>query len=479
MKNMDGADWRKSFIPARLGSTLADNVVQCNLSPRRCIIKPGQRGFCGVRGNIDGKLVTFNFGKSVHATEECIETEAVFHYAPGEPILSMGNIGCMLNCDYCHNWKTSQAKHVSSKDVWEYTPEEVVALAKAHNIRVISWTYNDPVVWHEFILKTAELAKKEGMINLYKSAFYITPEAVEELLPVIDIFSISIKSMDPQYYKRLTKGTLEPVLAAVQQVKNAKKHVEVSTLMVTNLSDDSNTATNVADFVLSKLGAETPLHFVRFHPDYKMVQTIRTPLDRLYRARDIALAKGVKHVYLGNVYDDTANNTCCLKCGSTLVSRYGLIAEAHGLDSSCNCRKCGTKSHIILLPERKASPRVAAQDFADIIKREYFWRGDIRSLHLELENTESQPRSIVVEPIVPGEKHADARVRNIVIGPGSRHRVLVAKSSAEEIGITIALPRSTNTVLYDVFDRAHFPTVDTTAGTLNADISPLPQWRSA
>jgi pyruvate formate lyase activating enzyme len=167
------AIWRDSWQSARLEERLPDGIVRCHLSPRNCKIKNGQNGFCGVRGNRGGRLVTMNYGKSVHITEETIETEAVNHYSPGERILPLGNIGCMLNCKYCHNWKTSQAKYVDDKDVYHYTPEYVVDTALRHGIRCLSWTYNDPVVWHEFVRDTAQLGQEAGLINLYKSAFQV------------------------------------------------------------------------------------------------------------------------------------------------------------------------------------------------------------------------------------------------------------------------------------------------------------------
>lgn len=171
MDTTKNKNWTLESTPAKLEEILPNGVVKCHLSPRNCVIQEGKVGFCKVRGNRGGRLVTLNYGKGVHSTEETIETEAVFHFAPGERILSLGNIGCMLNCGYCHNWKTSQAKYVTDKDVYYYTPEQVVETALKHGIRVISWTYNDPVVWHEFILDTAKLAKEAGLINLYKSAF--------------------------------------------------------------------------------------------------------------------------------------------------------------------------------------------------------------------------------------------------------------------------------------------------------------------
>lgn len=293
--------WQDDYQQARLEEILEDGVVRCHLSPRNCKIKEGQQGFCGVRGNRNGRLITLNYGKGVHATEEVIETEAINHYSPGERILSMGNVGCMFNCDYCQNWKTSQVKYLEERDVHYYTPEQVVDTAVRHDIRCISWTYNDPVVWHEFILDTARLAKQAGLINLYKSAFYITQEAIDELLPYIDIFSISLKAIDEDYYKKITKGSLQPVLNGIKQVYDAGKHLELSTLMITDISDNEATAMKIADWIMENLDSTVPLHFVRFHPDYKMQDTIRTPVNRLIRAREVAIERGIEHVYLGNV----------------------------------------------------------------------------------------------------------------------------------------------------------------------------------
>src|SRR5262249_26135758 len=153
--------------------------------------------------------------------------------------------------------------------------------------------YNDPVVWHEFVRETARLAQQAGLINLYKSAFFITPEAIDELIPYIDIFSISVKSIDPHYYRKYTSGWLQPVLDGCKQVYRAGRHLEVSNLMITDVSDDEESAKRIADWHLRELDSSVPLHFVRFHPDYKMRDTIRTPINRVTRAREIALEMGV------------------------------------------------------------------------------------------------------------------------------------------------------------------------------------------
>ena len=472
MSKLPDAAWTKDAHPALLEEILADGVVRCGLSPRKCVIKPGQHGFCGVRANREGRLVTLNYGKSVHATEETIETEAVNHFAPGERILSMGNIGCMMACSYCHNWKTSQARHVADADVHYYSPAEVVAIAQRHGIRCISWTYNDPVVWHEFVLETAKLAREAGIVNLYKSAFYISPEAVDDLLPFIDIFSISIKSMDPRYYQKITTGRLEPVLAATRQAYLAGKHVEISTLMVTGLSDDEQTARKVAHWVLTELDSTVPLHFVRFHPDFRMRDTVRTPIPKLLRAREVALDLGMEHVYLGNVYDTPYTNTVCGGCGQMLVTRYGLNEKVLGLNDSGLCTACGRDAHFKLLAERGPAVGIRELPAGAVSVKSFDWRGDIRSVHVQARNPHASALTLHHRRRHAGKPPAEWST--LTLQPQESYRFILAQAGNDEVGVEVAVADGIVSNLHEVFDRAHFPTVDVTAAKPETDVSPLP-----
>lgn len=466
--------WKVDSHPARLEELLADGSVKCHLSPRNCVIKEGGSGFCRVRANRGGRLVTLNYGKGVHNTEETIETEAVFHYAPGERILSLGNIGCMLNCGYCHNWKTSQARFVTDRDVHYYTPEQVVESALRHNIRVLSWTYNDPVVWHEFVRDTAKLAQEAGLINLYKSAFFISPEAVEELIPYIDIFSVSIKSIDPEYYKKVTTGWVEPVLEATKQVYKAGKHVEVSTLMVTDISDDEPTARKISDWVLTELSPEIPLHFVRFHPDYKMSDSTRTPIPRLIHARSVARDMGVKHVYIGNVNGIDETNTRCNKCDSYLVTRYGLNAKNVGLDNKGRCKNCGLDANFKLFNTQTNFNYIDSlpKSKENLQSKNFDWHGDVVSLHAQVLNIGHEEDSVYHRRrFTDGSSSAWVRV---VLRPGESYRFIIAKSREDEIGPEVLMTKNINSNLHEVFDWAHFPTQSIEeVGISNSDITPI------
>lgn len=450
--------WNVSEHPARLWSRTDDGRVACHLSPRECTLREGQYGFCGVRRNVGGELVTLNYGCATQMTLESIETEAVFHYAPGADILSLGNLGCMMNCDYCHNWQTSQAKFVSRGDVHYYEPHEVVDYAVEQGVSILSWTYNDPVVWHEFVLDAGRLARDRGMTNLYKSAFFISLEGARELCEVVDIFSVSLKTMNEALYRKISKGWLPPVLDATRLVFDEGKHVEISNLMVTDSNDSVDEAKALAEWVLENLSAEVPLHFVRFHPDYKYTHVGRTPVDRLYAAREAALEMGIKYCYLGNVYDDRAGTTLCSGCGTPLVTRYGLNTEVVGLDGSGNCRACGQSADIRgpiapTPPDRLAAdspPDTGADQHVNVA-----WEDDVNACHVEVQNADED------EVIVRYSRlSADGPAR----GPyekrlvGGHHRFILSKAADDEIGVRLSLDERHGVKVFRVFDRAHYPT---------------------
>ena len=446
--------------PARLWEPLEDGRVQCHLSPRECKIPEGGLGFCGVRRNDGGKLVTLNYGKSVPMTQETIETEAVYHYAPGARILSMGNIGCMLHCDFCHNWQTSQARLARDQDIVAYTPQEVVDYALRHGIGVLSWTYNDPVVWHEFVVDTAKLARRHGLKNLYKSAFYIGPRAIDELLDVIDIFSLSLKSLNPEHYRKFCGGLLQPVLDGIERVYAAKAaHLELSNLCVTGRNDTLEEARLVSRWILDHLDADVPLHYVRFHPDYKYTHVERTSVPFLEEARRAAMADGLRYVYLGNVFDTDSVNTYCPGCNELLVHRYGLTATVH-LDGN-RCPSCGHETPIV--GWTPPGERVDTRDGATVLLRHRF-RGAVQSIHIEQDSESPVYYQFVDHQGRPVGERASSSCK----------RFMISKAYATAVGVDVlhvpgAVPR-----IYEVFDRAHFPTVDLGTARAETDQRPLP-----
>ncbi|PFW88941.1 AmmeMemoRadiSam system radical SAM enzyme [Bacillus pseudomycoides] len=471
----DQQNWRNTHHEAKLWSKLEDGRVQCHLSPRECIMSEGQSGFCNVRKNVDGKLVTLNYGKATQITEESVETEAVFHYAPGSKILSLGNLGCMMNCDYCHNWQTSQAKYVKDKDVQYYTPELVVETALERGIPIISWTYNDPVVWHEFILDTGRIAKEHGLINLYKSAFFISLEGARELCEVIDIFSVSLKSMDEKWYRKISKGWLPPVLEATKYVFDQGKHVEISSLLVTDQNDNDESTKRLADWVLNNLSAETPVHLVRFHPDYKYTHVDRTPIDRLERQRELAMSMGLKYVYLGNCYDTESVNTFCTSCGHKLIERYGLNAHSVGLASDKYCANCSTELPVINLASRSATlkvPELQPGLGESISTKEFNYHGDVKACHVEINNL-SDKNSAVIYRRRTSDGSTLGQPISVPVKAGASYRFIISKGFPEEVGIDIEYLNSTMVRVYEVFDRAHYPTEDISVTQGLSDVTPV------
>ena len=421
--------------------------VQCDLCPRHCELKPTQKGFCQVRGNVDGELHTFNYGISVQATIECVETEAVNHYRPGARILSMGNVGCMMACSYCQNWQTSQIKHLNDKNVHCYTPKEVVDLAIKNNIEIISWTYNDPVVWQEFVVDTSKLAKENGIKTLYKSALYIEEEPLKELIEVIDIFSISLKGMDPVMYKKQTKGELEPVLERIKLLGKSDRHLEISQLIVTDLNDNGEDARKTANWIIENIGAHIPLHLVAYHPAYRYTKD-RTSVETLLKLRKIVLDCGLEYCYLGNVYADNVSNTNCKKCNNRLVQRFGLSVKVTGVNKDGCCNNCDEKTPIIQ-PLAGISDKIEIKDFVANQTHNFNWNEKINSIHVIVDD---QHRNTCLKI----ERNPGSKIEYLKITEGLE-RLILSKSYAEETDICIMAENGNKIEFLPVLDRAHFP----------------------
>jgi pyruvate formate lyase activating enzyme len=340
-------EWKDRSKEAYLYSRLDGGKVRCGVCPRRCIIGENSTGYCKVRKNIGGTLFAQSYGKATHVTLERIETEALFHYMPGGKILSLGNFGCNLNCDYCQNWMYSQVEYTKPEYIQEYTTQQIINMALANNIKVLSWTYNDPAVWFEFVIDTAREARKHGLKNLFKSAFFLTKEAVGLLVDVIDIFAISIKAMDKVYYRKFTKGWLEPVLDGTRIVHGSGIHYEISNLVVTGLTNNFENYDKMIDFILTELSPDTPIHFTRFHPDYKYMNAVKTPLEDVVAARNRALERGLNYAYIGNAFESEALNTYCPRCKELLIERFGLTTYIkESLSNNGKCKKCGYQTMI-------------------------------------------------------------------------------------------------------------------------------------
>lgn len=288
---------------------LPEQKVKCVLCPHNCLLANGKVGVCAIRKNIDGRLYALTYGKVSSLNLDPIEKKPLYQYKPGTKILSVGSLGCNLSCPFCQNWTIAQPKscyhpwhpeEVVNKDLQEVSPVKLANLAQSQkqfgNIGV-AFTYNEPFIWFEYVLETAQIVKKKGLDNVLVTNGFVNQEPLKELLPLIAAVNLDIKGFSNSYYRRLG-GKLEPVLQTALMLKKSC-HLEITNLLVTGLNTDTETITALTNWIADNLGADTPLHFSRYFPAYKFTAP-STPLSILQKAQHIA-GRRLKNVYLGNV----------------------------------------------------------------------------------------------------------------------------------------------------------------------------------
>ncbi len=333
-------------ILAKYWTKLEDNKVRCELCPFRCVLKEGQVGVCRVRKNIGGKLYTLNYGKVSSIAVDPIEKKPLFHFFPTSEVLSLSTVGCNLRCRHCQNWEISQVG-VEAPFLRDMSPQDVMKIAE--NYEGIAWTYNEPVIWHEFTMDVSKMAKKEGLYTVYVTNGYINEEPLDEVLRYIDAFNIDVKAFSEDFYRRITGGSLAPVLRSVEKVKRAGKHVELTYLIIPTLNDSEEEIRNFASWV-ADLDAEIPVHFSRFFPMYKLTELPPTPVKTLHRAYKIAKDVGLEYVYLGNTWEPEYESTYCPECGNLLIERVYYHTRIVGLSKEGRCKKCGRRINVVLPP---------------------------------------------------------------------------------------------------------------------------------
>jgi len=324
---------------------LDDNKVRCNICPRRCIIKEGERGFCWNRENINGTLYAVGYGKICSLAIDPIEKKPLFHFYPTSQVVSLATGGCNFRCLHCQNWTISQFPP-DEIPYREMTPEEIVEVAIRYNCPGISYTYTEPTVYYEFMYDTSVVAREKGLFNVMITNGYIEKEPLKAL--PVDAMNIDIKG-NADFYKKVCKATIEPVLETCKLAKKLGIHVEITNLIVPGYNDNIDDLLFIIHFVRDELGKETPLHFSRFHPDYKLTDILPTPIETLEMARNLAIEEGLKYVYIGNVPGHEGENTYCPNCGALLIERYIFNAKIINLDvETGRCKICGEKIDIIL-----------------------------------------------------------------------------------------------------------------------------------
>lgn len=314
-------------------------MIQCDLCPKQCRIPPGHSGDCRVRVNIDGELtaLTYNHPCSLHI--DPIEKKPLFHFLPGSKILSLATVGCNLHCKNCQNWEISQRNPEDSTAV--FLPfDKLPALAKEHKCQSIAYTYTDPVIYYEYALDAGRAAKDRGIHNVLVTAAYINANPWKELCSCIDAANIDIKSMSDAFYQSVCDASLRPVLDAAVLAKSLGVMVEITNLIIPTLNDTDSDFTNLARWIRSSLGEETPLHFSAFTPRYRMKHLPPTPIETLERARHIALSEGLYFVYVGNVLSRNGATTFCPDCNAALIERRGYTILQNKIRQG-HCSSCG------------------------------------------------------------------------------------------------------------------------------------------
>ncbi len=314
--------------------------VQCHLCPDNCLLAEGRRGACKVRKNVRGTLVAENYGLVSAVHSDPIEKKPLYHFYPGRSILSLGTAGCNLHCVFCQNWEISQSA-VDELNLYTLTPQEAVerALTLPDNIG-IAYTYNEPLIWYEYVRDTAVLAREKGLKNVMVTNGYVNPEPLEEIIPLIDAFSVDLKAFNETFYRKYTQSKLQPVLEALKIIRSHDKHLEVTNLVIPELNDDEGEFGEMIGWIAGELGPETVLHISRYFPAWKL-HNPPTPPETLKRFYRIAAEK-LSYVYLGNVATfETGQDTLCPQCGKTVIRRNGYYTEITGLDSKGNCAFCG------------------------------------------------------------------------------------------------------------------------------------------
>jgi pyruvate formate lyase activating enzyme len=332
----------RHVVPTRYWHRLEDGRVQCDLCPRFCKLRDGQRGLCFVRAALDGEVVLTTYGRSSGFCIDPIEKKPLNHFLPGTPVLSFGTAGCNLACRFCQNWDISKSREVDSL-ADEASPERIAEAAAALGCRSVAFTYNDPVIFHEYAIDVAAACRERGLATVAVTAGEVCPEPRVEFYRFMDAANVDLKAFTERFYREVCGGHLQPVLDTLVYLKRETRvWFEITNLMIPGENDDPAETDAMTRWIVAELGPDVPVHFTAFHPDWKMLDRPATPPATLVRAREIALANGVRYAYTGNVHDETGGSTYCHVCGARLIGRDWYEITAWNLDAQGRCGKCAT-----------------------------------------------------------------------------------------------------------------------------------------
>lgn len=333
---------------ALLGTAEGDRV-RCGLCLHRCLIPEGGRGVCGVRGVEGGTLRALTYGLVSSAAADPVEKKPVFHYHPGSTVFSVGSIGCTMRCGHCQNWQISRPKAGDTDiDLRFVAPDDLVAHARRTGSEGVAFTYNEPVIWLEYVLDAARAAKRAGLFTIMVTNGYVTPEGLDLFAEVIDVWRVDIKGFAEKNFKRLCH--IAHAEAVREQAVRARHvhgmHVECVTNVVPTINDSDDELRSMAEWIADSLGVDTPWHVTRFMPYLEFRDLPPTPVATLKRAREIGAESGLRHIYIGNVEVPGAENTVCWNCGALAIERHGYGVGAVALTPSGACANCGADLNV-------------------------------------------------------------------------------------------------------------------------------------
>ena len=328
--------------PTTYWHRLEDGRVQCDLCPRACRLREGQRGFCFVRACEGGEVVLTTYGRSSGFCVDPIEKKPLHHFLPGTAVLSFGTAGCNLACRFCQNWDISKSREVDTL-ADAASPEAIADAAEELDCASVAFTYNDPVIFLEYAVDVADACRARGIKSVAVTAGYISPGAREDFFRPMDAANVDLKGFTEEFYRKVTLSHLQPVLDTLEWLaRDGKVWVEVTNLIIPGLNDAEGETRALAAWIRDHMGRDVPLHLSAFHPDYKMLDVPRTPARTLSRAREIARDEGLRFVYTGNVRDPEGHTTFCPRCGASVIERDWFAVKRVRMKGDA-CAACGER----------------------------------------------------------------------------------------------------------------------------------------
>lgn len=324
---------------------LPNGKVQCDLCPRECRLQEGQRGLCFVRARLQDQVVMTSYGRSSGFCVDPIEKKPLNHFLPGTSVLSFGTAGCNLACKFCQNWDISKSREMD-KLMDAASPQAIAEEALRLGCHSVAFTYNDPVIFHEYAIDVARACREQGVKTVAVTAGYINPEPRREFFAEIDAANVDLKAFTEDFYRHITGASLKPVLDTLCYLRHdTAVWFELTCLLIPGLNDDDAQIMAMSQWIYRELGPQTPLHFTAFHPDYKMLDKPHTPERTLSRARQIAMDNGLYYVFTGNVHDTQGGSSYCAHCGECLIARdWYQLGHYHINEQGC-CNTCDNPVH--------------------------------------------------------------------------------------------------------------------------------------